>query len=120
MLLGLRIPGHQAVDVSLVEVETVQLQARKSYFIPLVAADPRTFHMGGCNGSGVSRTRHRIPGWRRPMLDHMSFESLSASLLLRSLTANEHHPHLLLNCSRWEVECVLLGLAQWGARPVRH
>ena len=54
------------------------------------------------------------------MLDHMSFESLSASFLLRSLTANEHHPHLLLNCNRLEVECVLLGLAQWGARPVRH
>jgi hypothetical protein len=54
------------------------------------------------------------------MLDHMSFESLSASFLLRSLTANDHHPHLLLNCNRWEVECVLLGLAQWGARPVRH
>jgi hypothetical protein len=54
------------------------------------------------------------------MLDRMSFESLSASFLLRSLTANEHHPHLLLDCNRWEVECVLLGLAQWGQRPVRH
>ena len=54
------------------------------------------------------------------MLDHMTFDSLSASFLLRSLTTNEHHPHLLLDCSPVEVECVLLGLAQWGARPVTH
>ena len=54
------------------------------------------------------------------MLDQMSFDSLSASFLLRSLTTNDHHPHLLLDCSPIEVECVLLGLAQWGARPVTH
>ena len=54
------------------------------------------------------------------MLDHMTFDSLSASFLLRSLTTNEHHPHLLLDCNPLEVECVLLGLAQWGARPVTH
>ena len=54
------------------------------------------------------------------MLDQMSFDSLSASFLLRSLTTNDHHPHLLLDCNPIEVECVLLGLAQWGARPVTH
>jgi hypothetical protein len=54
------------------------------------------------------------------MLNQMSFESLSASVLLRSLTTNDHHPHMLLDCNPWEVECVLLGLAQWGTRPVRH
>jgi hypothetical protein len=50
----------------------------------------------------------------------MPSESLSASFLLRSLTINEHRPHLLLDCNSWEVECVLLGLQQWGARPITH
>ena len=54
------------------------------------------------------------------MLNRMPSESLSASFLLRSLTINEHRPHLLLDCNSWEVECVLLGLQQWGARPITH
>ncbi len=54
------------------------------------------------------------------MLDHMTAESLSATFLLRSLTTNEHHPHLLLDCSKVEVECILLGLRQWGRSPLTH
>lgn len=54
------------------------------------------------------------------MLDHMTFDSLSASFLLRSLTTNEHHPHLLLDCSPYEVQCILFGLEQWGERPITH
>jgi DNA-binding NtrC family response regulator len=54
------------------------------------------------------------------MLQHMSSDSLSASYLLRSLTSHEHHPHLLLDCSQVEVQCVLFGLEQWGARPFTH
>jgi hypothetical protein len=50
----------------------------------------------------------------------MPSESLAASFLLRSLTVNEHRPHLLLDCNSWEVECVLLGLHQWGPRPITH
>lgn len=54
------------------------------------------------------------------MLDHMTAESLSASFLLRSLTTNEHHPHLLLDCSKVEIECIVLGLKQWGRAPLTH
>ncbi len=54
------------------------------------------------------------------MLQHMCSDSLSASYLLRSLTSHEHHPHLLLDCSRVEIQCVLLGLEQWGTRPFHH
>lgn len=54
------------------------------------------------------------------MLDHMTAESLSAAFLLRSLTTNDHHPHLLLDCSKVEVECIVLGLKQWGRAPLTH
>jgi hypothetical protein len=54
------------------------------------------------------------------MLNHMTSESLSAAFLLRSLTAHETHPHLLVDCSRVDVECVLLGLLHWGTRPITH
>ena len=54
------------------------------------------------------------------MLDHMTAESLSAAFLLRSLTTNDHHPHLLLDCSKVEVDCIVLGLKQWGQAPLTH
>ena len=54
------------------------------------------------------------------MLDHLTFDSLSASFLLRSLTTHEHHPHLLLDCNAFEVQCILFGLEQWGTRPITH
>lgn len=54
------------------------------------------------------------------MIDQLSANSVSASFLLRSLTSNESHPHLLLNCGTVEVECIRLGLLQWGAAPVRY
>lgn len=53
-------------------------------------------------------------------MDHMTFDSLSASFLLRSLATYEHHPHLLLDCSPMEVQCIILGLVQWGQRPITH
>jgi transcriptional regulator of aromatic amino acid metabolism len=52
------------------------------------------------------------------MIEHLSSQSMSASFLLRSLTANERRPHLLLDCTNLEVECILLGLRQWGAAPL--
>lgn len=52
------------------------------------------------------------------MLDQMTAESLSAAYLLRSLTTNEHHPHLLLDCSKVEVDYIALGLKQWGRSPL--
>ncbi len=54
------------------------------------------------------------------MIEHLTSESLSASFLLQSLTSYQHHPHLLLDCSTVEVECIRLGLLQWGAAPVRQ
>ena len=54
------------------------------------------------------------------MIDQLTSNSLSASFLLRSLTSHQSHPHLLLNCGVAEVECIRLGLLQWGAAPVRH
>ena len=54
------------------------------------------------------------------MLEHLTSESLSAAFLLRSLTSNDHHPHLLVDCGRFEVDCILLGLHQWGTAPIRH
>ena len=54
------------------------------------------------------------------MIEELSSKSISASFLLRSLTSHERHPHLLLDCNEVEVECIRLGLLQWGAAPVRH
>jgi DNA-binding NtrC family response regulator len=54
------------------------------------------------------------------MIEQLTSNSLSAAFLLRSLTSHHSHPHLLLNCGVAEVECIRLGLLQWGAAPVRH
>jgi hypothetical protein len=54
------------------------------------------------------------------MVNRMPLESLSASFLFRSLTTNGFHPHLLLDCTSREVECVRLGLEQWGALPITY
>lgn len=54
------------------------------------------------------------------MIEELTSQSMSASFLLRSLTSHERHPHLLLDCSEFEIECIRLGLLQWGAAPVRH
>lgn len=54
------------------------------------------------------------------MIEELSSQSMSASFLLRSLTSHERHPHLLLDCNEVEVECIRLGLLQWGAAPVRY
>lgn len=54
------------------------------------------------------------------MIEELRSQSMSASFLLRSLTSHERHPHLLLNCNEVDVECIRLGLLQWGAAPVRH
>ena len=94
----------------------------KSYFIPIVAAEARTLHLPApVTVWGYRVTSDRTPECGvDPMLDHMTSDSLSASFLLRSLTTNEHHPHLLLDCNQIEVECVLLGLTQWGRAPLTH
>ena len=54
------------------------------------------------------------------MLDFMTSESLSASPLLRSIATNERRPHLLLDCTPMEAQCIRLGVTQWGDRPVTH
>jgi transcriptional regulator of aromatic amino acid metabolism len=55
-----------------------------------------------------------------PMIEELRSKSMSASFLLRSLTSHERHPHLLLDCNEAEVECIRLGLLQWGTGPVWH
>lgn len=54
------------------------------------------------------------------MVQSSTFESITDSILMQSVTSGGYHPHLLVNCLDSEVDRLMSYLKQWCTSPFRY